>query len=255
MPSSHAPMRDPRTIARDIPGIFELLFPRLTVGIVAGVNSNIRSCDGVGETPLEMVRASALEPAMLFEVAVARAEQVLNGSNITDWNKCLKIATNRQRRYFDAHTPHSLTRTDIIVAEQVAGNLVYMLRNMQKSRSGNELITSPFIAGYQWVSSTEGDFALGTELIEIKCTHRKFSMADYRQVLMYWLLSYASSVERDSSEWTGCTLLNPRLNHMLDVSFDEIISLVSGGRSKVQLLQLFAGIIGDYGLKSVSDLI
>lgn len=78
-------------------------------------------------------------------------------------------------------------------------------------------------------------------------------MADYRQILMYWLLSYASSIERDSSEWTSCILLNPRLNYMLDVSFDEIIKLVAGGRSKIQLLELFSSIVGDYGLRAAWD--
>ena len=191
---------------------------------------------------------------MLFEIAVARAEQVLTGRNIPDWGKCLTVATTRQRQYFDAYTPQSLRGIDIIVAEHVASNLVYMLRELQSNRTGSKLILSPFIAGYQWISSTEGDFSIGTQLIEIKCTHRKFSMADYRQVLMYWLLSYASSIEHDSAEWTSCVLLNPRLNYMLDVSFDEIIMLVAGGRSKVRLLELFSGIVGDYGLMAISDL-
>ena len=70
---------------------------------------------------------------------------------------------------------------------------------------------------------------------------------------MYWLLSYAASIERDSIEWEKCILLNPRLNHMVEMSFNEIISLSEAGRSKVEIIEIFSFVVGEYGLKRLSD--
>ena len=255
MAYSHLPMRNPRAVARDIPGISDSLFPRLTAGIVAGLNSKLRPCEGVESVPIEMLYSSTIERAMLFEIAVARGEQILNGRDNPDWDDCLKIATTRQRRYFDANIPESMADSDTAVAERVANNLAVILRDLWNKRSGTELIHSPAVAGYQWISSSEGDFSIGPELIEVKCTHRKFGVADYRQVLMYWLLSYASSIEHDSLEWTDCIFVNPRLNLVLELPFGEIIRLVAGGRSKVEVLELFSSIVGDYVLKEISEFV
>ena len=66
---------------------------------------------------------------------------------------------------------------------------------------------------------------------------------------MYWLLSYASAIERDTSEWTSGILLNPRLNYVIEISFNDIIEVIAAGRSKVEILQLFSSIVGDYTLR------
>lgn len=41
---------------------------------------------------------------------------------------------------------------------------------------------------------------MGDKLIEVKCSGRNFGSADYRQILMYWLLSYMASIEKDTPE-------------------------------------------------------
>ena len=103
------------------------------------------------------------------------------------------------------------------------------------------------------MTSTEGNFSVGAKLIEVKCTNRKFGVADYRQILMYWLLGYAASVEHDVREWSSAILLNPRLNHMMEFTFDEFIGLMAAGRSKVELLEMFSFVVGEYGLKAVNN--
>ena len=248
-----SPIRDPRTVARDIPGISDLLFPQLTPGLVAHLNKRARSCAGVEAVPYELVKASSLRRAMLFEVAFVRGQHILNGRAESDWDECLKIATIRQQRHFDASLPESLQEVDIAVADWVGHNMAKMLKEVLISGPGQELIHSPPIVGYMWIASSEGDFSLGKHLIEIKCTNNNFGSADFRQVLMYWLLSYAASIERDSNEWEKCILLNPRLNHMVEVSFDEIIELSAAGRSKVEIIEIFSFVVGEYGLKRLSD--
>ena len=253
MPYRRFPVRDPRTVAREIPGISDLIFPQLTPGLVAQLNKRARSCAGVEAVPYEMVNASSLMHSMLFEVAVVRGQQILMGRTEVDWDDCLRIATNRQRRHFDAQLPDSLGEVDMAVADWVGRNLAQMLDQVLAVSPGCELVHSPRIVGYQWISSSEGDFALGEQLVEVKCTNKNFGSADFRQVLMYWLLSYAASIERGSKEWKKCILLNPRLNHMVEMPFDEAIGLSADGRSKVEILEMFAFVVGEYGLKALSD--
>ncbi|SDY98157.1 hypothetical protein SAMN05421881_10927 [Nitrosomonas halophila] len=65
---------------------------------------------------------------------------------------------------------------------------------------------------------------MGDKLIEVKCGNRNFGSADYRQILMYWLLSYMASIEKGPLEWTTGILLNPRKNRFIEVSFDDLVS-------------------------------
>ena len=253
MAFSRFPMKDPRTVARDIPGIFDVIFPQLSPGTVAYFNNNSVSYDEIQVLPDELVKASALKPAMLFEIAFARGEQLLNGLTNADWDGCLKVATQRQRRHFDARIPDALTDPDLVVSEWVGKNLASMLNQLHANESGNELISSPEIPGYQWIASGKGDFSIGPKLIEVKCTERNFGSADYRQILMYWLLSYASAIEHDTPEWTSCILLNPRLNRIVEIPFNDIIRTSAAGRSKIEILELFSSMVGDYALKALSE--
>lgn len=248
------PSRDPRTVARDIPGIFDAIFPQLTSGVVAYFNKRTVTFEECEALPDDLVKASTLSHAMLFEIAFARGEQLLNGMTDADWNDCLQVAVKRQRRHFDAHLPDALLDADKTVADWVGKNLDTMLTHLQSNLEGSVLVASPQIPGYQWIASGVGDFSLGTNLIEVKCTNRHFGSADYRQILMYWLLSYASAIERDSPEWRNGILLNPRLNYVLEISFNEIIEVTGAGKSKIEILELFSSIVGDYGRRSLTSL-
>lgn len=242
-PNRH-PSNDPRTVARDIPGIFDVLFPQLTPGVVAHFNRNSYRAQACEPAPLQVIEASSLQKAMLFELAVAAAEQLLRGYETISWNDCLKVAVTRQRRHFDAKLPVALTEADEAAARCVASNLASMVRQMQ-AKTGGALVFSPAVPGYQWIASGAGDFSIGTKLLEVKCSNRHFSSSDYRQVVMYWLLAYASAVENGTPEWSHCILLNPRLNLIFASSFDSIVRIIGAGRSKVEVLELFSALVGD----------
>jgi hypothetical protein len=186
---------------------------------------------------------------MLFEIAVSAAEQLLSGSVAVRWDTCVRVAADRQARHFDAKPPAALSDSDRTVALQVAQNLRAMLDYLQTRLQDGGLIRSPHVPGYQWIASGVGDFSIGAHLIEVKCTRKHFSSADYRQILMYWLLSYAASLEHGTQEWSHGILLNPRLNLFVMLAFDELIRVVAGSRSKVDLLELFSALIGDRGLQ------
>ncbi|MDR5875890.1 hypothetical protein [Vreelandella gomseomensis] len=194
------------------------------------------------------MRKASINAAMLFEVAYVRTEQILMGNSDENWDLYLKAALNRQERYFDAELPESFTEHDLGVARAASNNLVFALDKF-KEWSGFSVELSPTIPGYQWIAEGQGDFSLGATLIEVKCTSKNFGSADYRQLLIYWLLSFAAAIEGKSKEWKSFVLLNPRSNKYIELEFDELISFSAAGRSKIEILELFNSIVSDQSNK------
>ena len=244
MPQLRRSSRDPRTVARDIPGILDALFPQLAPGVVLHLNNEsfpIGACEPIDET---LVAESRLQNAMLFEIAYAVTEQWVPDQSIAiDWEVALAAAVRRQRGHFDAKLPDNLEAADRQVVVGVARNAVQMLSSLATLE---QVVKSPFIPGLQWISSGVGDFSFGRTLVEMKCTARRFGASDYRQILMYWLLSYAASIEGRGAEWEEGVLMNPRLNLIVVVNFDTLLRTVAAGRTKVEVLELFRWLIGDH---------
>lgn len=238
------PFRDPRTVARDIPGVLDMLFPRLSGGLVASLNRQAFTFEGLEPVSNELVDRSQLQKAMLFELAVARAEHILAGEQKPEWEECIQIAAKRQSRHFDAKVPGEVTDCDKSVAEHAAQNLVAMLRSVQEQHPGSQLEATPVIPGMGWVASGIGDFSLGRILIEVKHTGRNFGAGDFRQVLMYWILKYAGAIEHDVDVWSDCLLLNPRRNSALLVNFDTLLESASASSNRVELCELLRSIVG-----------
>lgn len=71
---------DPRTVARNIPGIFDEIFPQLTSGLVTHFNSYTEVI--VEPIPLALIKSTNLQPAMLFELAFSAGEQLIEFGQI-----------------------------------------------------------------------------------------------------------------------------------------------------------------------------
>ncbi|WP_216595349.1 hypothetical protein [Chromobacterium subtsugae] len=232
---------DPRTVARDIPGIFDEVFPQLTPGIVAHFNSCAEDFQ-VQVLPPALLSQSKLQRAMLFELGYTVGERLLVDAEI-DWAECFETTLRRQRVFFDARLPEQLDAGDQVLAEIVGRNLSTTLKVMSHER-GLPVVQRPSIPGLEWIASGHGDFALGHTLIEVKCTAKRFSASDYRQVAIYWLLSYAAAIEGRGEEWRDFILLNPRSGEKVSMHFDAFLSVISSGRTKVDILQLFQSLVG-----------
>ena len=233
---------DPRTVAREIPGIFNEIFPQLTPGIVAHLNNSAIT------TPVDLIQQtelfqSKLQRAMLFELSCTLAERLIAGDTHINWTYCFSETIRKQCVYYDAKLPDELTSLDKTLAETVGRNLARLINEMRQEY-GHPIVIRPKIPGLEWIASGYGDFALGRTLIEVKCTAKRFSSADYRQVAIYWLLSYAGSVENRSIEWTDFALINPRNGAKVAMTFDSFLSIISSGRTKVDILQLFLSLVG-----------
>lgn len=233
---------DPRTVAREIPGVFDEVFPQLTPGIVAHLNN---SAITIPVEPLrqELLLLSTLQRAMLFELGYTVGERILEGDTSINWPSCFAETLRRQRAYYDAKLPDQLAKGDQYLAETVGRNLANAMTEMS-SASGRPVVIRPRIPGLEWIANGYGDFALGSTLIEVKCTAKRFSSADYRQVAIYWLLSYAASIEGNGAEWLDFVLFNPRSGEKVSMKFDGFLSVISSGRTKVDILQLFLSLVG-----------
>lgn len=238
------PTRDPRTIARDIPGIVDVLFPQLIPGIVASLNASAEEIRTVKALDDSDIARSTLNAAMLFELGQARAEQILNQEEM-NWTACLNLASSRQNRFYDAVTPSSLRDIDIEIAEHVASNTVTSLEALKSRYNDKKITISPRIAGMHWVSPSYADYATTSCLIEVKCTQKGFGASDYRQILLYWLLSLASSFEMNTEIWQRGILLNPRKNSLIIFSFHELSALLSGGKSVIELIEQLQALLAD----------
>lgn len=231
-------------MARDIPGVLDILFPRLTAGLVNDLNSKMFAFANVQAIPEAAIGASSLQNALLFETSMARAESELRGTGVISWEECLQIASLRQRRHFDARIPAKLELRDISVAEHAARNLVAMLDSVRAQQPSATLELGPLIPGLGWVASGNGDFALGSTLIEVKHTVGNFGASDFRQVLMYWLLQYARAMENDGLAWSNVLLLNPRRNAALLLNYDHLLRSASASSNRVELVELLRSAVG-----------
>ncbi|MGJ3434910.1 hypothetical protein [Serratia sp. Je.1.23.a] len=242
------PIKDPRTVARDIPGICDLLFPQLLPAIIAHLNREAQPIPGCTCIDEDLFLKTSTNAAMLFEVAYARAEQMLEEKD-EDWDECLSVALQRQSKYFDAVLHERLLEIELQIAHQTANNLVKSIKFINNQVDNGRIIKSPLIPGYQWIAQGYGDFAIADKLIEVKCSSRNFSSSDYRQILIYWLLSFSSSIEGGAAEWKTGVLLNPRANKYIEVGFQELVKIAGAGRTKLEILELFSSVVGDYAYK------
>jgi hypothetical protein len=200
--------------------------------------------DGIEPIPDKLIENSKLQKAMLFELSMARAEALLSGGGEPNWDDCLQVASQRQRQHYDAKIPDKLEQCDLDIANHAAQNLVAMIRSIQAQNPDSQLEKSPVIPGLGWIASGNGDFALGSLLIEVKHTDRNFVSGDFRQVMMYWLLKYAEAIENSSVVWSDVLLLNPRRNSALLVKFDHLLQSASANSSRVELFELLRSIVG-----------
>lgn len=236
------PTKDPRTIARDIPIIFNILFPRLTSGVVTQYNQLPESLSSISSLNSEMTKSSYRSAAFIYEMGYAKANQIISGEP-ENWQVCHQKAYEKQSRFYDFNSPHHPTEEDKKIIEKLARNLVQILISLKQTPNEN-IILNPEIAGFSWIANSRGDYAISSSLIEAKCSKSDFSMADFRQVLIYWLLSYLDSLKsQNNNEWENLILVNPRLNKILKINVETILPVISDDKSKPEIVHKFRELI------------
>lgn len=238
---------DPRTIARDISGIFDATFPQLAPAIVAHFNRAYRRAVQAG-VPIDSgtMERSGLQRAMLFELAIAVAEdRLLRPGADVDWDRCLARAASKQRKFFDAEIPSSINTVDRQIAEQVAFNLLAGIKEIS-DYEGQPVVVAPQVPGFRWIATGEGDFATEGTIIEVKCSSKRFSTADYRQIVIYWLLKHIYSREFGGPSWQNGVLINPRLCILIEFPFNDLVELIALEKSISSMVDMFCSIVSEF---------
>ena len=62
-----------------------------------------------------------------------------------------------------------------------------------------------------------------------------------------------SSIEKGMPEWKTGILLNPRKNRFVQISFNDLVSATAVDKTKVEVLELFASVVGDHASKVLSE--
>jgi hypothetical protein len=223
--------------------LLDIVFPRLSGGLVSSLNRKMFQFNSATAVDESLVAQSTQKKSMLFEIAVAYAEQIIGGDEDPNLSRSVSLATYRQQRHFDAHPPQPLSEVDLSIILSVSSNLVNMLNDFAAQQFTDVIVVRPKIPGFGWIGTGLGDFAIEDVLIEVKNTDRNFIANDYRQILMYWILSYAKGLEAGSSVWGKYLLLNSRLNRAVFGSFDSLIEAASGGLSRVEVYEYLRTII------------
>jgi hypothetical protein len=85
---------------------------------------------------------------------------------------------------------------------------------------------SPSIQGSGFIDSCNADISVGKTLLEVKTVERNIASKDFRQLLVYLALQYATGDRR----WSCAGFLNPRRGLVYEFSVDKIVPIISGGR-------------------------
>lgn len=233
--------RDPRNLAREVPGILGLIFPRLNNIIVKNLNKKTIKINNL-ECLESLTKISDMSHAMLFEISMCYAVDILDSGNNANFNKSVERAISKQRKYYDAQIPNNITDNDIKIIKLSASNLLKMIKYIKKENENCDLKSNPIIPGFGWINNAKGDFYNENILVEVKHTNSNFRAKDYRQVLMYYLLKYSNAIKKNENIWKECILINPRKNLYLSINFSELIYLLSGS-DELEAYNLFRVII------------
>lgn len=235
---------DPRSVARDVPGLFEIVFPGLTPGLVAHLNATSCSLEG-NAVDDEEVRRCKLGAALLFEISCVRVDRLFERDEGADNpQSCLAEAWRRQSRFYDARYVDFIDDHDWTIAREVGNSLHAALIDACRSR-GQPLVVRPLVMGCQWISGSCGDYAIGDCIVEVKCIVGNFSGADYRQVLIYWMLSLIADVEGRGEVWKQAVLINPRRKLVVDLDLQNFLTVVGRGATHIEMMQRFLSVVGE----------
>jgi hypothetical protein len=139
-------------------------------------------------------------------------------------NALLHISTLRQ---FSRHPPKPPDSKGM----EEAHNLAERLNIFFETLSPKRVLGSPAFSGCGLVERCFGDVICDSVLFEIKAGDRGFRSSDFRQLLCYWALNYASK----NYEITEVCLLNPRLGLYVRTELEQLSRQLSG-RTSMEVL-------------------
>jgi hypothetical protein len=215
------------------------VFPRLSGAMVGALNRKTFRFNCVQSVDEGLIQKSSLHNSILFEASSILVEGKVEGGEWGESATAIIAAADRLSAYFNAKPVPPFEDHDIQIVNTVAENLFGMLGNYAAQMGVNVINSRPRFRGFGWIASGVGDFAVGRTVIEVKNTAKPFSADDYRQLLVYWLLDYAASIEKGGPNYETYLLVNPRRNIAVQGSFSSLLDQAAGEKGKLEVYETF----------------
>lgn len=228
--------------------------PLLTPSFVTIFNEAY--CDKLADLPSRKFAKIEMSPNvknydLVAEFAFCAAETVhKHGITITDFandnqmiNEAYRRATTFLTRYQQDDYGTTFNNYEIVESLKIAKQYGYFFEHLKMNSS--KIIFRPKLKGSGFLGSCTADLLVDDTLYEIKTVTRNISGKDIRQILIYLFLQSMSSIDT----WKYGGFFNPRKAEHYRFYVDNLIQKISGGRSKVEVFDLFRNFLGERGVE------
>lgn len=99
----------------------------------------------------------------------------------------------------------------------------------------------PRLRGLGALTDCYADMAFGTTLVEVKSGERNLRSIDFRQIIIYYVLSSM----REEGSYNYCYIVNPRQGYRIFFNFDSLIAAVSA-KPPVEFVAGFSDYLVDW---------
>lgn len=154
---------------------------------------------------------------------IARHDGVLSDADLAQAEEDARAFVSQLPRSDQVTSP--LTNAEWYEIEQIRTKIAIYTSTLAEPEF------SPVVPGCGVVDQAVCDVTSGSEIVEVKAVVRPFRSMDFRQLLTYMAMLYASGKRFDR-----LTLLNPRTAWYFSAEIDSVAS-GSGGKTGVELLQ------------------
>lgn len=230
-----------RSFAASFPGFWQELLPLLTPSCVhllnAGHEKHLRDANGLELDPVDTndeTRDAAIVSEFAYRLAREAFTRELSVSEAFD-DRCLQsaaeaVAVDLITRYEGRNV---LPDSTLNAAELDEGlQLASRYESFASVQGGREqcVFQTP-IKGCGFLHACATDLVIGDYLVEVKTVKRTLAGKDIRQLVVYLALSSISQ----ATAWQYAGFFNPRRSTYHRFQVHELIDLMSGGKSVVDV--------------------
>lgn len=242
-------MINERAFASAFHDFWRELLPLLTpscVHILSTGHEVVLSNEAGEALPPVTVRDKSRDSAVVSEFAYHLAHAAMSHSmTILDTTRNAEIFDTAQTKAIDLVNEYegkidfadtTLNTAEIEEGIELAQRYEAFVRH--ESQSGQVQFSVP-IPGAGFMPACNADMAIGDYLVEVKTVKRSLAGKDIRQLIIYLALSAASG----GPIWTHAGFLNPRRSTFHKYRTTELIKIMSGGKSVVDVFGSFSDFV------------
>jgi hypothetical protein len=230
-----------RTFASSFPEFWQELLPLLTpscVHLLHGGHEEHLTDDAGHEVGATQVNNETRDPAIVSEFAYHLAKEAFRRTvSISDAFADVSVRRTAETVAFDLVNSYegrnvlgdaSLNATELHEGLELAARYEFFARSQGGAK---HCIFQIPLKGCGFLGVCAADMAIGDYLVEVKTVQRSLAGKDIRQLVIYLALSSVTRAE----PWQCAGFFNPRRGTFHKFGVTELIDLIAGGRSAVDV--------------------